>query len=458
MAYGPPLRRESSSANSLGSLGSRILLAFLMLVYFYVLNELYVEFIYPIFGYTGFLLDENLARLPAALALIVFCTAFCTVRFKLPSDLFVNTMLLVVVVPTAVMYYSGALSTEMLIITAFLHAALAMLRHIKVPTPRFDFLTPASVLWATQIMTVIGIADLFLVVGLSEFDLDFVYVYERRAFVMAQLGRFDGYIMQLATIANLVAAVLAATGKRYAHLVLAMVMAVLMFGIVGSKSQIVMPFVAVAANYILLRRWGMAAIYGGVVAFAVYLTYYHIYTDDPILLVANTFRRSGYMPILINSFYIDHFSQAGFQFWSYSKLSLGLLQYRETLDTANLIGYSYFANSESHANTGLIGSGYMNAGYFGIGLYTVILGLMMAYADRLSMVKDTRALTTVMTVPLFFTVVLSGDLPSMVLSGGLGVVLLLLTVMRGNSKPRRIAPQMANRFVPIDGRMLRPTR
>jgi hypothetical protein len=406
-----------------------VVLTLLMLFYYQVLETLYVEFIYPIFGSIGFALRPAEERLPEAWISVIIASVVTPVVFRRVSDFLCVVILLSTIVPTAVMFTMAGIDREILYLTLAMYLIVNVLRFAKVPIYQPVQLSLPMLFKLCLAASVISIIDLIFRVGLSQFSLDFVEVYERRAYVSELMQGFEAYVLQLGMILNSFAVILAIRTKKYAQVVISAAIAVVFFGIVGSKSQIILPILSVGVMYFSTKKHFLSTVIVGIVAFACYITYYYIYTDEPVLLVANTFRRIGFIPVLLNSFYIDYYNSAGYLFWSYSKISFGLLEYRDTLETGNLIGYQYLASAENHANTGLIGSGYMNAGYFGIALYSFILGLIAAFVDKIAAAKGIEPLAAILAVPSMLTVVTSGDLPSMILSGGLGLVLLLLVLM-----------------------------
>jgi hypothetical protein len=66
-----------------------------------------------------------------------------------------------------------------------------------------------------------------------------------------------------------------------------------------------------------------------------------------------------------------------------SKLTFGLIEYPYELNSSHLIGYHYYNNVLTGANTGWLGSGYMHFGFAGMLIYAVIIGLLLGLVDML---------------------------------------------------------------------------
>jgi fructose-specific phosphotransferase system IIC component len=78
-----------------------------------------------------------------------------------------------------------------------------------------------------------------------------------------------------------------------------------------------------------------------------------------------------------------------------------------------------------NANTGWIGSGFLNAGFAGMLIYAVIIGILFSLLNAYANFSDKRIVVAIMIGPTL-TVMMSSDLPTAFLNHGvlLGVILL----------------------------------
>ncbi len=92
--------------------------------------------------------------------------------------------------------------------------------------------------------------------------------------------------------------------------------------------------------------------------------------------------------------------------------------------------------TEGSANTGMIGSGYMNAGAAGVAIYAVIAGLTLAFVDKVAELRGNRALYTMLALPSFVIIFTTSDLPNVYFSQGFGVILLMMWLFRIGDEPK----------------------
>jgi len=87
------------------------------------------------------------------------------------------------------------------------------------------------------------------------------------------------------------------------------------------------------------------------------------------------------------------------------------------------------------ANAGWIGSGYANAGMFGVYLYSVMIGLFFSFLNAYGRKLGGRLVITLFTIPVF-TLLRSSDLTTMFLTHGLLIsILILIIISPGNIRP-----------------------
>jgi hypothetical protein len=143
--------------------------------------------------------------------------------------------------------------------------------------------------------------------------------------------------------------------------------------------------------------------------------------------------RSLFSPSLLNWVYLDFFSVNPYTYWADSKFSLGLVVSPYDLGIPYLIGREVFGDAGMSANTGWIGSGMANAGYFGVALYSVLIGLFLSLLDAYAKTLGNSMVSAVFLVPVMI-VTTSIDLPSMLLTNGLFALLLIVILLRPDPK------------------------
>lgn len=139
-------------------------------------------------------------------------------------------------------------------------------------------------------------------------------------------------------------------------------------------------------------------------------------------------KRGFFVPANLNFVYLDFFSKNNFIFWSNSVLKY-FIEYPYELSATHVIG-DYLGNPRMGANTGFIGSGYMQMGLVGIVIYTFIITILLAFINSFKLLPK-WLLNSVMFVPLI-SVFSGSDLPTSFLTHGVIVGTLLLWLLNSN--------------------------
>lgn len=115
--------------------------------------------------------------------------------------------------------------------------------------------------------------------------------------------------------------------------------------------------------------------------------------------------------------------------WAESKLSFGMIDYAYDLNSSNLIGFYYYNDMMTGANTGWLGSGYMHFGFLGMVLYALLVGLLLIIIDMLAKGREPGILIAIFFTPLL-ALFLSSDLTTAILTHGLLLAMFLIWVCR----------------------------
>ncbi len=92
-------------------------------------------------------------------------------------------------------------------------------------------------------------------------------------------------------------------------------------------------------------------------------------------------RRVFFVPALLNEYYFDYFNH-NYVYLSHS-IFKNFIDYTNDLMPAHVIANVYFGRPEMSANNGLISDGFMNFGYFGVVLFSVIFSLVLALLNSI---------------------------------------------------------------------------
>jgi len=207
---------------------------------------------------------------------------------------------------------------------------------------------------------------------------------------------------------------------------------VLLFALTAHKAPLFYPFIVLfvywAAQSSKAVDWLLTAIFTILVISAVDFWLY-ANGKESMMLGSLFARRAILVPSLLNWFYLDWFSMHEKYYWAGSKFTFGLISPPDSLKMANLIGVEYFNKEEMSANTGWIGSGYANAGLLGVYLYSVLIGLFFSFLNAYGRKLGARMVIALFTLPVL-TMLTSTDLPTMLLTHGLLIAMVLLMIIR----------------------------
>ena len=140
-------------------------------------------------------------------------------------------------------------------------------------------------------------------------------------------------------------------------------------------------------------------------------------------ILAWLYHRAFYTPAQINFYYYDYYSAKGFEYFSHSFLR-HLVKARDVLAPVFQIGKHYYNSPTTSSNASYIGSGYMQGGFIVLAIYSFIIGRMLNFVGNMKNVPP-KIIIPFMTIP-FLRLFISSDLPTTLLTGGLGLAFLLL--------------------------------
>lgn len=287
-----------------------------------------------------------------------------------------------------------------------------------------------QLLWVMFFISSLTVLSYVVFIGPAGFNLNILKVYEFREAAEDALPSVFGYISPATSkIIVPIMIVLAIIYRRYCFVFSGFIFSILIFGFTAHKSPLFYPFLILGV-YLFLggNRWGgylytLLILVLVVSAADFYLS--EVFTDSFFGIFGSfSSRRAILVPALLNHYYIDFFSSHDPYYWSESKLTFGLVAKPYDLKMVNLIGEQYFGQSDMAANTGFIGSGYANAKFFGVVLYSVLLGLLISLLNTVSKKIGVRFVISSSFV-VMFTIITSADFITALLTHGLALLLVI---------------------------------
>lgn len=345
--------------------------------------------------------------------------------------------------PSAVLVAVSSPSREYLVALALSYALVNGLARLRLPSlasgiggvprsPGWLYFASLAVLLGTLLLY-------FWYGGLDVVNFDRKQVYRYRDLVGEIMPALVGYLRS--TAANVLiplALALALQARSIWRVGLIALCAVLLFGVSSHKSTI-FTFALVFFSFWATskepaaNRWGLMLLaIVGLCVMEVLLLGQILGRDQPGVLTSHLVRRGLMVPPLLDSLWVDFFSDKAKYYWSGSRLSMGLIDQPYGQSAPRVIGSEVFGSKVMAANTGLIGSGYANSGLLGVALYSAILGLLIAYLDALGR-KVGASLVAVASLGVLPKIVTSTDLTTAFLTHGLLLLLVLLHLLPPSS-------------------------
>lgn len=413
------------------------------LLYFFIYNYLYDIILVEYYYYLGFIkvpvdIDRIAIPITIALAPITLLT-----RNRIAS--FVLTLnILFILIPTGVCAWNGAVPLAVFHLTFASSIIIAVVAsypsNVKIkPIPQ------ASIDYSLWILLAIFslIAVILFISGTQFLNFSLVDVYEFRDKARESLPVIFEYARSTATASLLpVGVALALRDKRIFLVAGYGVSAVFLFALSSHKAILfsflflVVTFYSFRFRYSYMMVW--AAGFVGLTAL--------FYIENSLMsrgMLDSNFvgdmllRRTIFTPALLNGYYVDFFSGNPMYYWSNSKITLGFMQPPYSIGPSYVIGGFMFGDFTLSANTGLIGSGYANAGMIGIFVYSLVIGLVLSYLNFCDNEHSPAIMCTFFGM-LFHALFRDTDLITAFLNHGLLIflVLILLVSRHPYRKPR----------------------
>jgi len=389
----------------------------------------YYKFIVPIYGYSGFKWNPDNIKIIEGVLLTAILPYFLPKDFNKPSDILLHIQLLFPILPMFVLYGAGDDSREYLYytVTAFLLMRLITSRlHVK--AIRVGNLSPIIFQRLLLAISWSVIGSIILFGGLKYLNFDLSKVYDFRADAAANLPPIYGYLSSLTSKVLLPFSLLLAVINKDRFFALASIAgSVMMLGLTAHKGPLFYPFAVLALFFILQKKNVIRMLLYGYL-FIVGISLLGFAVGGLADWIGNLMLRRTYLvPAHLNYLYYDFFSTNPFVFWAESKITFGLLESPYNLNIPNLIGREYYDNDLTGANTGWIGAGYSNAGFFGMLVYAAIIGILMSLLDSYSKFIDKGILVAIIVAPML-AVMMSSDLPTAFLNHGVILSLILFAM------------------------------
>ncbi|GCL36922.1 hypothetical protein SR1949_20280 [Sphaerospermopsis reniformis] len=407
----------------------------LYIIYFACLLWVYSSYFVITYGYQGFRDSLNLSNLPLSVSILSLLTFFAGTQKK-PSVVFLHFSLLFIVTPSLTLFCGADVQSDFIFVTVSAHCLLSASTYIPIPKLKLPNISSQKMQTYLLLLSVLLIASMLLFGGSRYLNFDLTKVYDFRREAAANLPAIYAYLSpNLGQIIIPTGISIAILNKRWQAVFTLMVCAIFIFGLTSHKGPLFYPLLVILI-YLFSQRQRFFTYLVLLLILIVLLSGVDLLllqqaSGENILsgwFSSLAMQRTIMVPAYLNWAYFDFFSDTNkYYYWSDSILSLGMLSSPYDLSIPYLIGYYYAGGS--HANTGWIGSGYAQAGLIGVYLYSILMGLCFSYLNSMGKKIGNSLVISIFAIPAL-TMITSADLPTMLLTHGLLIALILVTILK----------------------------
>jgi hypothetical protein len=413
------------------------------LLYAAVLSWIYLVEITLHWGYMGFEGRFNYWGLALVLAgtaaLATLTTATDTRGYILTS------LAYIVFIPSLIYIGFGYETREHLAAFLMMIAIVVVVSKVELRTFDVGEASPPAILGAVITAILIGVAVQAWFGGTRYFNLNIELVYDYRQAAADELPPLFGYLYS--NISSVLVPVALLLAVRFGSLFLVAVTlacSVLLFGMTQHKVVLFGPF-AILFLYFFYRTkpraWVIALAFISVPLLGVaeiLIQRYVFEVNDYAYFNSLIIRRVFFFPPVLDSAYIEYFSVNAKYYWSASQLGGLFVTNTYGVTPPYVIGYEYFADADTSANTGLVGSGFANAGFLGVAIYSAVTGLMIALLNAYGKRID-HGFVTAVSLSTVYNIFTSTDLLTAFLTHGALMLFILLAFFPRNFERRDAA-------------------
>lgn len=337
-------------------------------------------------------------------------------------------------IPCIVYMVFAPASTEHIFAFLIMISCLYTIPYLEIPTVSFASVSHKSILIVVFGMIVASISVQAWFGGLRYFNLDIERVYEFRRVAAYELPAIFGYVYSnVSSVLVPVSLLLSIRFRNVPLIIFTVVCSIILFGMTHHKSVLFGPFVLLLLNGFYSKSpkpfiIGVAFISIPIIGLVeIYINMSATSGLEPAYLTSLIIRRVLLVPALLDSFFVEYFSVNAQYYWSSSRIGDWLSSNPHGLPAQFIIGQEYFGDDDTSANSGIIGSGFANAGLIGVAIYSILSGLFLAvlnsYGRRLG-----HAFVTAASLATMYNIITTSDLVTAMLTHGVLLLLVLLAL------------------------------
>ena len=394
------------------------------------------------FGYAGNIYNPNSFKFIIGIFLIVLSSE-AIIKTTLRTKIYLWLFHILIVIPTSAVYYISDYNSTIALSTTLASLLLPFLcyqlRRVRFKTNNtfFSALNISNIIYILTFIYAIYFVLTILERGFSNLNFDLSRIYEFREHNSKDLSTIYQYIESNTTKCILPGiTILFAAKKNWKALAILQCTTILLFGIHNHKIvALICPVTLILYQLIISKNFERNTLFIFNVGVGLVTVTYELTDSFEVQAILD---RAIFMYGWLNFKYYEFYSINDFVYWSNSKLTLGLIKYPYgELTPYEVIG-SYLTDGllVHSANTGYIGSAYMNAGVFGIAIETIAFAFIISLIEKQYVSSNYSAITLILPLFPILLFITSADISQSILTDGLLLSLMIGAALRNNKSNR----------------------
>ncbi len=405
------------------------------LVYFLLLFWVYSHYVVVIYAHAGFADTLNINK--AIISCSVIAVSFLILHNNgMPSFFFLNIIIALIITPSFVITSGSDLPFSFLLVTWAAYIIIVLVvRFVRIPRIKIKQIQDVVLLRAFALLGVLFIANIFALGGGQYFNINFARVYDFREVAAKNVPDIFAYLSNNFSQAIIpLCLVLAVIKRRWSLMLVFMFSGFMLFGLFSHKSALLLPLMTLFFYWIAKHKNALKlALLSFILIVVIGGMDWHI-KQSGVEGISGWFgflfvERAIITPSWLNWGYYDFFTVNPHHYWAHSKISLGLVESNYDIRIDHLIGREFLGDEAIGANTGWIGSGMGQAGYFGVALYSVLFGLLLSLVDAYAKKLGRSLVLAIFFIPVV-VIATSVDLTTVLLTNGLLLTLLIVVLLK----------------------------
>lgn len=396
-------------------------------VYYFLMEFYYQYFIVPDYARFGFNMNLNMGKYIETKFLFVIILGISIFVSRVSEFIYSIIVFLVIffLVPSLITYsFSDQLAGPLYaIVIMMVSISVISVRRIKMPYLKSSKLSFGIVMLAMIVFLIPILLKFGVYLNVSNLLLQDVY--DTRDLFDENASTLMNYLFNWLIKAVVpVAMIYFLINKRYWYAGISFLIMLYLYSISGNKlvyitSFVMLFFFIVGRDYIHKSNIISLVLIAGLLTILV--VDYSFKSELKGIFVM----RMLFLPSYLNYYYFDFFNGAPLYFAESHFFNL-FSTYPYDKPIGFIIAQAYIKTNDMNANNGLIGDGFMNLGYAGVGLSIFVVTLIFLFFNSIR--PDARYLGIFFVMIFLF---LSVPLLSMFITGGLWILFLMgLTIMR----------------------------